>query len=89
MLDAEAGRAKSLGEDAATGRVPRLLLDRVRVIGQLQRQYPRNRLLWLEAASTALRAGRPADARQALEEGLAKLAGDPRPRAFGEGAGTL
>lgn len=58
--------------------------DALRVIGQLQRQFPRNRLLWLEAGCTALRAGRPADARDALEHGLARLAADPRPRAFGE-----
>src|SRR5262245_58861542 len=48
--------------------------------------YPRNRLLWLERGSTALRAGRGADARTALENGLAVLAKDPRPRAFGEEA---
>jgi tetratricopeptide (TPR) repeat protein len=58
--------------------------DALRVIGQLQQLYPRNRLLWLEAGSTALRAGRPADARAALEQGLARLSNDPRPRAFGE-----
>ena len=33
--------------------------DALRVIGELQRRYPRNRLLWLEAGNTALRAGRP------------------------------
>jgi tetratricopeptide (TPR) repeat protein len=60
--------------------------DALRVIGQLQRLYPRNRLLWLEAASTALRAGQPAEARKAIEEGLARLLHDPRPRAFGEEA---
>ncbi len=58
--------------------------DALRVIAELQRQYPRNRLLWLEAGSTALRAGRPAVARQSLEHGLAMLANDARPRAFGE-----
>jgi tetratricopeptide (TPR) repeat protein len=58
--------------------------DALGVIAELQRQYPRNRLLWLEAGSTALRAGRPAIARQSLEHGLAMLADDPRPRAFGE-----
>ena len=58
--------------------------DALRVIAELQRQYPRNRLLWLEAGSTALRAGRPAVARQSLERGLAMLADDTRPRAFGE-----
>ena len=58
--------------------------DALRVIAELQRQYPRNRLLWLEAGSTALRAGRPALARQSLQHGLEMLAADPRPRAFGE-----
>ena len=58
--------------------------DALRVIGELQRDYPRNRLLWLHGGSTALRAGRPAIARQSIEHGLTMLAGDPRPRAFGE-----
>src|SRR5262245_55482532 len=56
------------------------------VIRQLQARYPRNRLLKLEAGGTALRARRPADARVWLEQGLAQLANDPRPRALGEGA---
>jgi tetratricopeptide (TPR) repeat protein len=60
--------------------------DALRTIGELQQRFPRNRLLWLEAGNTALRAGRPADAKTALEEGLARLARDPRPRAFGEEA---
>jgi tetratricopeptide (TPR) repeat protein len=60
--------------------------DALGVIQQLQQQYPRNRLLWLEAGGTALRAGRPADARRCLEDGLAQLALDPRPRATGEDA---
>jgi len=58
--------------------------DALAVIGELQRRYPRNRLLWLEEGSTALRAGRPANARRALEHGLARLANDPRPRGSGE-----
>ncbi len=58
--------------------------DALRIITELQQQYPRNRLLWLEAGSTALRAGRPDVARRWLEQGLVMLAGDPRPRAFGE-----
>ena len=58
----------------------------LRVVGQLQREYPRNRLLWLEAGSTALRAGRAGEARRQLEDGLLKLSHDPRPRAFGEEA---
>ncbi len=58
----------------------------LQIIDGLQREYPRNRLLWLEAGSTAVRAGRPDQARRQLETGLAKLAGDARPRAFGEEA---
>jgi hypothetical protein len=60
--------------------------DALRVIGDLERRYPRNRLLWLEAGGTALRARRPAEARAALEHGLARLARDDRPRAPGEEA---
>ena len=51
---------------------------------QLQQRYPRNRLLWLEEGSTAIRAERFEVARAALQRGLAMLAADPRPRAFGE-----
>jgi tetratricopeptide (TPR) repeat protein len=58
--------------------------DALKVIVGLQQTYPRNRLLWFEAASAALRAGRPDDARRWLDEGLAKLAHDSRPRAAGE-----
>lgn len=60
--------------------------DALRVIHDLQRRFPRNRLLWLEEGGTALRAGRPSDARAALEEGLAHLARDTRPHATGEDA---
>lgn len=60
--------------------------DALRMIGELQRQFPRNRLLWLEEGSTALRANRPGDAIRAYERGLAMLASDRRPRAFGEAA---
>jgi tetratricopeptide (TPR) repeat protein len=60
--------------------------DALRVIGDLRGRFPRNRLLWLEAGGTALRAGRPAEARVALEEGLARLVRDDRPRAPGEEA---
>ena len=53
-------------------------------IKELQQQYPRNRLLWLEEGNTLLRAGRPVEATAALEEGLARLTRDTRPRAPGE-----
>jgi tetratricopeptide (TPR) repeat protein len=60
--------------------------DALRVLEDLQQQYPRNRLLWLEEGATALRAGDAGRAAAALERGLAMLAGDPRPRMFGEEA---
>ena len=52
----------------------------------LRQQFPRNRLVWLEAGATNLRAGRPADAERFLTEGLSKFARDERPRMFGEDA---
>ena len=60
--------------------------DALRVIRQLQASYPRNRLLALEAGSTALRAGLPSDALQAIDAGRRVSALDSRPRAFGEEA---
>jgi tetratricopeptide (TPR) repeat protein len=56
------------------------------IIRELQQQYPRNRLLWLEAGSTALRAGRAAEALQAIDDGLERFARDDRPKAYGEEA---
>ena len=58
--------------------------DAVAIIHRLQVLFPRNRLLWLEAACTQLRAGRAAEARASIEHGLAMLDADPRPRADGE-----
>jgi tetratricopeptide (TPR) repeat protein len=52
----------------------------------LKSKYPQNRLVWLERGSTALRAGRPADAERFLSEGLARFETDKRPRMFGENA---
>jgi tetratricopeptide (TPR) repeat protein len=60
--------------------------DALRVIGELQQRFPRNRLLWLEAGNTALRAGRPLAAKASIEEGLSRLSRDSRPRAAGEEA---
>jgi tetratricopeptide (TPR) repeat protein len=53
---------------------------------ELRRLYPRNRLLLLEAGSTALRAGRAKQAEELLSEGLAMLAHEQRPRIPGEEA---
>jgi len=60
--------------------------DALRQLTDLQRRFPRNRLLWLEAGATALRGGRPAEAEQQLTTGLRMLAADTRPRMFGEEA---
>jgi tetratricopeptide (TPR) repeat protein len=60
--------------------------DALRVLRALQRDYPRNRLLWLEHGGTALRAGQALEAEQALSAGMARLETDRRPRASGEQA---
>ena len=62
------------------GRYP----DALRVLQQLQRQYPRNRLLWLEAGATALRGHRAAEAERWLDDGIEQLDRDRRARMFGE-----
>lgn len=86
--------AASRTEAAADARFALVLLynresrfaDAQRVLGELQAAFPRNRILWLEAGATALRAGRAADAEQILSEGMKRLAADTRPRMFGEEA---
>jgi tetratricopeptide (TPR) repeat protein len=55
-------------------------------LAALRERYPRNRLVWLESASTCLRAGRPSDADRFLSEGWARFASDKRQRMFGEDA---
>ena len=92
QMVAEAAAAKT--EAAADAQFALVLLynrearyaDATRVLGGLQREYPRNRILWLEAGATALRAGRPADAEQVLVTGMKMLEADTRPRMPGEEA---
>jgi tetratricopeptide (TPR) repeat protein len=60
--------------------------DALKVLGMLRERFPRNRLAWLEAGSTFLRAGRPAEAERILNDGLTRFADDPRQRMFGEDA---
>ena len=60
--------------------------DALRVLGQLRRRYPRNRLVLLEEGATATRANRGAEAERILTEGIAMLARDNRPRIPGEEA---
>jgi tetratricopeptide (TPR) repeat protein len=55
------------------------------ILTDLQQRYPDNRLLWLEAGATALRAGRFQKAKQSLDEGFPKLSTAPL-KAFGEDA---
>ncbi len=58
--------------------------DAITVLQQLRAMYPRNRLVVLEQASTALRGGRAKEAEALLTEGLAQLARETRPRIPGE-----
>jgi tetratricopeptide (TPR) repeat protein len=60
--------------------------EAMRVLEELRTRYPRNRLLWLESASTALRAKHAQSADSLLADATRRFATDPRPRAFGERA---
>jgi tetratricopeptide (TPR) repeat protein len=60
--------------------------DALKVLDDLRRMYPRNRIVLLEAGATALRAHQPADAEKFLTEGLAMLETDSRRRMPGEAA---
>ena len=55
-------------------------------LGRLQSRFPRNRLLWLNAAATAIEARRFDAAEHALEDGLAGRAVDAPPAVTGEHA---
>ncbi len=58
--------------------------DAVKVLRELERSYPQNRLFVLEEASTLLRGNKPAEADKVLEDAMARLAQDTRPRMPGE-----
>jgi tetratricopeptide (TPR) repeat protein len=60
--------------------------EAIRVLQELRRLYPRNRLLLLEAGATALRGGRAQQADEWLTEGLGMLANERRARIPGEEA---
>ena len=60
--------------------------DALKLLAKLREDFPRNRLVWLESGSTALRAGRPAEAERYLNEGLSRFVDDRRPRMYGERA---
>jgi hypothetical protein len=58
--------------------------DAMRVVAELQKQYPRNRQLWYEAGATLIRAGRFEQADATLSEGISRFETDRRERMFGE-----
>jgi tetratricopeptide (TPR) repeat protein len=60
--------------------------EALRALQELRRRYPRNRLLFLEAGATALRAGRWQQSEDLLTEGMARLAKEQRARIPGEEA---
>jgi len=60
--------------------------DALKLLGLLRDRYPRNRLLWLEAGATSLRADHADNAERFLTDGLLRFADDHRPRMFGEDA---
>jgi tetratricopeptide (TPR) repeat protein len=60
--------------------------DALRVLDNLHRRYPRNRLVLLEAGATATRGNRPAEAEALLTNGMAMLARDGRAKIPGEDA---
>jgi tetratricopeptide (TPR) repeat protein len=60
--------------------------DAMKVLADLHKRYPRNRLVLLEAGATAVRAGRAAEADSLLSDGIASLAHDTRARIPGEDA---
>jgi len=60
--------------------------DALRLLEGLRRDFPRNRLLWLESGASEIRAGRPARALEFLDAGIAMFERDTRMKAFGETA---
>ena len=58
--------------------------DALRVLDNLHKRYPRNRLVLLEAGATATRGNRSAEAEKLLTQGMAMLAADKRRRIPGE-----
>ena len=58
--------------------------EALRMLQELRKLHPRNRLVLLESGSTALRAGQPAQAEAVLTEGLGMLAATSGPRIPGE-----
>ena len=60
--------------------------DALRLLEGLRRDFPRNRLLWLESGAGEMRAGRAARALEFLDAGIGLFERDTRQKAFGEAA---
>lgn len=60
--------------------------DALRMLEGLRRDFPRNRLLWLETGAAEMRAGRAARALEFLDAGIEAFERDTRQKAFGEAA---
>jgi tetratricopeptide (TPR) repeat protein len=58
--------------------------DAMRVVAQLQQQYPKNRQLWYEGGATLIRAARFEQAETVLSDGIKRFEADARERMFGE-----
>jgi len=84
--------ASSAGETEVEAKFALLLLynrerrfgDAMRIVQELQKRFPRNRLLWLEGGATLIRAQQFESAVAMLDDGLRKLENDKRERMFGE-----
>lgn len=91
LLEAAAGPSSDARVEAWFGLLiiytrERRYAEAYEVARELMARFPRNRLLWLNAASVALLDGRAAVAQKDIEEGFAKLETDRRPRVDGEQA---
>jgi tetratricopeptide (TPR) repeat protein len=88
------GAADYPGDNQTEARIALVLLynregrynDALTELAKLRAQYPRNRIFVLETGSTYLRAGRAGEAERTLNDGIARLDADNRPRMFGEQA---
>jgi pentatricopeptide repeat protein len=60
--------------------------DALKLLAQLERAYPRNRIFVLEIGATNIRAGHPAEAESVLTAGLSQLEHDSRLKLPGERA---
>ena len=61
-------------------------LDAMRLLAELEHDYPKNRLFILEQGAAAIRAGRMPEAERTLVRGLAAFEADPRRKMPGERA---